>query len=74
MSWNRLYQSIDGEGGKSALKEIFMPASMHERPCPFPWYRAGQGKLEWIGWLSLYGATIVLHVEQASAYSVAWSR
>jgi hypothetical protein len=52
-----------------------MPTSMTDMsaPAPFPWYRAGQGKLEWIWWLSLYGATIVLHVEQVSAYSVAWS-
>jgi hypothetical protein len=39
------------------------------RSCSLKRYRAGQGKLEWIWWLSLRGATIVLHVERKEVVS-----
>jgi hypothetical protein len=48
-----------GNGGKSAFKGAFYAyiRNLHISTLSPQWYRAGQGKLEWIGWLSLRGAT-----------------
>jgi hypothetical protein len=75
---NRILPFLVVPSSKAGQCRSFAPVPLqnlpyyYERPCPFPWYRAGQGKLEWVG--PIWGYHCVLHVEQVSACNVAWSR
>jgi hypothetical protein len=45
MNWNKLYQSVDGEGGKSAFQRSFMASVRTNRSCTLKGIGQDRGNL-----------------------------